>query len=65
MLDKEAKGLTMEVGEKGRRRVSWYYNKGGPNCFKWAPWETSTMINKPTVDLGLNPMLTKPCLGFT
>ena len=35
------KGLTVEVGEKGKRRVSWDYKKGGPKCFKWVPRETS------------------------
>ena len=32
------KGLIMEVGEKGKRRVSWDFNKGGPNFFKWVSW---------------------------
>ena len=57
------KGLTMEVGEKGKRRVSWDYNKGGPKCFKWVPWETSK--NKPTVGLSLNPIFAQPHLGST
>ena len=35
------KGLTVEIDEKGKRRVSWDYNKGGPKCFNWAPRETS------------------------
>ena len=34
------KGLTVEIDEKGKRRVSWDYNKGRPKCFKWAPRET-------------------------
>ena len=49
------KGLTMEINEKGKRRVSWDYNRGGPKCFKWAPRETSK--NKPTVGLSLKPKL--------
>ena len=57
------KGLTVEVGETGKRRVSWDYNKGGPKCFKWVPQETSK--NKPTVGLSLNPTLAQPCLGST
>ena len=57
------KGLTMVIDEKGKRRVSWDYNRGGPKCFKWAPRETSK--NKPTVGLSLKPKLAQPCLGST
>ena len=30
------KGLTMEIDEKGKRRVSWDYNRGRLKCLKWA-----------------------------
>ena len=53
------------VGEKGKRRVSWNYNKGGPKCFKWVPEVTSqNNYNKPNVDIGPKPTVTQP-LGFT
>ena len=54
--------MIVKVGEKGKRRVSWDYNKGGPKCFKCVPQEVSK--NKPTVGLSLNPMLAQPGLGL-
>lgn len=48
----------MEVGEKGKRRVSWDFNKGGPKCFIWVPWGTGKIDSKPAVGLGPNPTLT-------
>ena len=53
------KGLIVETGEKGKRRVSWDYNKGGPKSFKWVPREAS----KPTVSQSLNPTLAQNGLG--
>ena len=53
------KGLIVEMGEKGKRRVSWDYNKGGPKSFKWIPWEAS----KPTMSQSLNPTLAQNGLG--
>ena len=53
------KGLIVEVGEKGKRRVSWDYNKGGPKSFKWVPRGAS----KPIVSQSLNPTLAQNGLG--
>nr|POE88806.1 hypothetical protein CFP56_25252 [Quercus suber] len=53
------KGLITEVDEKGKRRVSWDYIRGGPKSFKWVPWGAS----KPTVSQSLNPTLAQNGLG--
>ena len=53
------KGLIIKVGEKGKRRVSWDYNRGGPKSFKWVPRGAS----KPTVSQSLNPTLAQNGLG--
>ena len=52
------KCLIVEVGEKGKRRVSWDYNKGGPKYFKGVPREES----KPIVGQSLSPTLAQ--IGF-
>ena len=50
----------MEVDEKGKRKISWDYNKEGPKCFKWVSQETNF---KPTVGLNLKSTVTQLGLG--
>ena len=65
----------MEVGEKGKRRASWDFNKDGPHIFKWITRGKIISDGKPNLGCDPkpsdgkgydpNPTLTQHCVGFS
>ena len=65
----------MEVGEKGKRRASWDFNKGRLHLFKWITRGKIISDGKPNLGCDPkpsdgkgydpNPTLTQHCVGFS